>query len=504
MIAGDISSGCEGAELDKFSLVFEYVFILLMGDSEWSDLEPNKCLGPVRSILLKIFMWCFSLLGTIILLNLLIAMMGYTYEQVREDKTPAVNFARAQQIYSLAYKFAIIPPPLNIIVYGLGCVWWLMEFIIFACSRGWYVLNLRKFVPVRVEYYKQVERFENWNASPLAYQTEIETIFSENEHKGNDDQRETKMEYKCFKFCMKLKKKRRGLMLGFKQNYARKAKYCRFCKCYMRESVPGSIEYYCALFRQYKIQDEEMRMLSIMTQFNGICPECFRPYKLKPYKSPYTTNRLYRRQIIWEILSFYVFIVLLYLPLVLLSIIVAGIFEIYELLSNCTDIKLKDKYLKSYVNSKRHSTLIKSAVDDAQNNDGNNNSDIAKKLAALIEENRKLNERLMQKDDEQEQKDDDNDNSSWNQKMKEIKNDQEIIKLDKLKMRSLKEEISSLIEGGDDIEDTIISKRQELNDLNREIQEKQNMIELNNRRAKVMQKEIKSRKSGIIQIKDDV
>ena len=69
--------------------------------------------------LLKIFMWCFSLLGTIILLNLLIAMMGYTYEKVREDKTPAVNFARAQQIYSLAYKYAIIPPPLNILEFGI-------------------------------------------------------------------------------------------------------------------------------------------------------------------------------------------------------------------------------------------------------------------------------------------------------------------------------------------------------------------------------------------------
>ena len=79
LIAGDISYQCADAQLDTFSLVFEYVFVLLMGDSEWSDLEPNACLGQTRSILLKIFMWCFSLLGTIILLNLLIAMMGYTY-----------------------------------------------------------------------------------------------------------------------------------------------------------------------------------------------------------------------------------------------------------------------------------------------------------------------------------------------------------------------------------------------------------------------------------------
>ena len=87
------------------------------------------------SVLLKIFMWVFSLLGTIILLNLLIAMMGYTYEQVREDKTPAVNFARAQQIYSLAYRYAIIPPPLNILVYTLGLVWWLSEVMVFTCSK---------------------------------------------------------------------------------------------------------------------------------------------------------------------------------------------------------------------------------------------------------------------------------------------------------------------------------------------------------------------------------
>eukprot|EP01084_Bolivina_argentea_P167991 291427_1 len=93
MIATDVSEECDsGGDLHDLSLVFEYNFLLLLGQSDWEILNPNNCISPLRSLLLKVMMWSFSVAGTILLLNLLIAMMSSTYEQIREGTAKQVNF----------------------------------------------------------------------------------------------------------------------------------------------------------------------------------------------------------------------------------------------------------------------------------------------------------------------------------------------------------------------------------------------------------------------------
>eukprot|EP01084_Bolivina_argentea_P005268 9958_1 len=128
IIAGDIS------ELPDYIYVFEYVFITLMGQSDWTYLNASADFSAHRSILLKVVMWTFAVMGTILLVNLLIAMMASTYEHLREDRTKMVNFARSSQIYTSAYRYAVIPPPLNIIVYIVAVFWAIFEVSVLLCS----------------------------------------------------------------------------------------------------------------------------------------------------------------------------------------------------------------------------------------------------------------------------------------------------------------------------------------------------------------------------------
>ena len=74
------------------------------------------------------------------------------YEQIREGTAKQVNFARAEQVFSLSHTNAIIPPPLNVLVFAFSIVWFAMEFLVWLMSCGTYILNIEKLVPVNIAY----------------------------------------------------------------------------------------------------------------------------------------------------------------------------------------------------------------------------------------------------------------------------------------------------------------------------------------------------------------
>eukprot|EP01084_Bolivina_argentea_P241321 405153_1 len=367
LIAGDIVADECNAEgsLSSFSLVFEYVFILLMGQSDWAWLNPNDCMSTGRSTLLKIVMWVFSVVGTILLLNLLIAMMSSTYELIREGRASQVNFVRSKQIYSLAYQYAIIPPPLNIFIWALSPIWYCTEWLVLVCTNKKYTINVTKFVPVSVNYSKQSGQ-DNYNASP----NEKTTC--------------------CGGFCVFMKEKKRERLTTSKlvwcsKHYQRKAKYCRFCKCYMRETIPGTIGYYCNLFRKYQIDEAEQKMVAVLVASNGICPECFRPYKKKRHEGSNATNRLHRRQVVLEVLSFYIFMITLYFPLLVLFAIPAVLTELYRKLTNVHNVKLDPR--RRY----RNIDIIRDFDDEKELRDAINATNDEDNVYGQIQElNRKL------------------------------------------------------------------------------------------------------------------
>merc|ERR1712154_617817 len=150
ILATDINEECEyETDLSNYYQVSLYVFITLQGQQEWSALDSNgNCFSETRAIIATAFIIVFSILGTVLLLNLLIAMMATTYEDKLDAKSKEVNFSRTDEIYQLAHRQAIIPPPLNILVFGLSLLWGLVEIFIFAITCGQYMINIDLFKPI--------------------------------------------------------------------------------------------------------------------------------------------------------------------------------------------------------------------------------------------------------------------------------------------------------------------------------------------------------------------
>eukprot|EP01084_Bolivina_argentea_P307706 531894_1 len=294
VLATDINEECEyETDLSNYYQVSLYVFITLMGQQEWSAIDANdKCFSEERAIIATGFIIIFSILGTVLLLNLLIAMMSTTYEEKLDAKSKEVNFSRTEEIYQLAHRQAIIPPPLNIFVFALSLLWYLIELCIFGLSCAKYSLNLSKIVPIHIDY-------ENINKECIKTNINDERIMSNNNNKTI------------------------GLF---------EYKYCQFCRCEIIEN--GNIDNYFALFDGYRLDKDDVKMIKNNMMDRGLCPKCFRPFKLY---SDGSSNRLAKWQVIIEIVSFYVFILFLYCPLLIFLCLPALLVGFWSFIQNLAD-----------------------------------------------------------------------------------------------------------------------------------------------------------------------
>ena len=100
--------------------------------------------------MLELLVVAFTMIGGILLLNLLIALMASTYERVREMGTKKVNFNRISHTQSVIHQNALLPPPLNIVVVICTAFWIAMDGVVRCCTGGRYRMNIDKIS--RIEY----------------------------------------------------------------------------------------------------------------------------------------------------------------------------------------------------------------------------------------------------------------------------------------------------------------------------------------------------------------
>ncbi|ETO33416.1 hypothetical protein RFI_03691 [Reticulomyxa filosa] len=86
----------------------------------------------------------------------------------------------------------------------------------------------------------------------------------------------------------------------------------------------GNITDYFELFKNYQVLDEmDKDLMKKLLCGHTICSHCFRPYKYDEAEK--YTDRLFRWQVLLEILSYYVFVVCIWVPLIfLLTVPAAG------------------------------------------------------------------------------------------------------------------------------------------------------------------------------------
>jgi len=81
----------------------------------------------------KTMMWIYLLISQVVLVNLLIAMMGNTFSEVREHADSEWKFGRLKSVIEVTERFSALPPPLNL---GLT-LWTLMEVIHRKITTGY-------------------------------------------------------------------------------------------------------------------------------------------------------------------------------------------------------------------------------------------------------------------------------------------------------------------------------------------------------------------------------
>jgi len=87
-------------------------------------------LGSGREHGIQILLVLWMVLGSIVLLNLLIAMMTKTYEALESQSKAEVTFQRVQMAFEYDKSTSFLPPPLNLLVLTCYALFTLLELIL--------------------------------------------------------------------------------------------------------------------------------------------------------------------------------------------------------------------------------------------------------------------------------------------------------------------------------------------------------------------------------------
>eukprot|EP01084_Bolivina_argentea_P311670 539514_1 len=354
-----------------------YGMLTFFGTQEW-ELVSNTAdiIGTPRSLILDMIVCFASVIGTILLLNLLIAMLGNTYNELNELSVLEVNYTRVVQSYNASKDISLIPPPLNYFAFILMSFWFLCDWLITACTCGKKMLNDWYFTPINTSVfsagdfidYKDENGQKNSGFVQHTYTSEIAEIQVAGKNKfvhKND--------------ILKIQKEILTERLsdtnsnGICSSITSSGRYyCKYCRFLFHGDQVGNVEQIKNLFRFYGIvlDEDDIGKLGNMLGDNTankkyinktsnnnnnnnnnnddddddecgndidnynknlslrklgvaqLCPECYRPF----YCSEDHFDEVKRLQYLSEICSFWVFLIVCYVPLV-------GLFAIPALIS---------------------------------------------------------------------------------------------------------------------------------------------------------------------------
>lgn len=83
---------------------------------EWPVIEIDDLTSPSRFNVINLLLIYWMMIGAIVLLNLLIALMAKTFDDIHEQNNQQVQFLQVQRIYGLDGRIAIMPPPIFLLV----------------------------------------------------------------------------------------------------------------------------------------------------------------------------------------------------------------------------------------------------------------------------------------------------------------------------------------------------------------------------------------------------
>eukprot|EP01083_Nonionella_stella_P210878 763015_1 len=132
-----------------FRFGFLYMFELFIGTKEISDWEFEMI--PSGYLVIT------SMLGTLLLLNLLIATMASKYDEVKEQAHKEVILYKTELSFDLLRRSRHMPPPLNVILYLITAIILLLNLFVALLVPKWNVFGL-----VHYDAFENMKIFNCW------------------------------------------------------------------------------------------------------------------------------------------------------------------------------------------------------------------------------------------------------------------------------------------------------------------------------------------------------
>ena len=370
--------GLGGQGITGFQSVGMFIFRTLIGDPEWDNLASQQLstdagqtltvFSAFRSNLAIGYIGLFSIFGTILLLNLLIAMMAESYETVKSRSKRELNKQRIDKTWDLDRTRAVIPPPVNLCAYLIYVYFFAFETIVWLLTFGHRQFNEDYFNPLnkKPKHYRVGDKvkFEKGgqkmkakvvHRTPIVERTKYinetwadrrKSTMPNGNNNGNmvwDLQvRHARKTYdlrdsdiiKVKKSLYKRRKTR--IPTADKEN-----EYCRFC----RFNISGetmSLDYYFHLFEQNSVHvdpEDKVFMVELLESHNRpynlpnpklceLCPNCYRPFFIG---RDGTRDVLDRKLLIFEVSSYLAFRWVVWPIMVILMFFPANVAKIIQL-----------------------------------------------------------------------------------------------------------------------------------------------------------------------------
>ncbi|ETO26696.1 hypothetical protein RFI_10438 [Reticulomyxa filosa] len=378
IIGKDLQSD-ESIRLGTLSSVTLYVFQTILGQQDWGSVNSLKdkttreyVFDPNRSNLVLFIIFFFSVFGTILLINLLIAMMANTFESVKEKSNSQLNKQRIETTIELDHSRAVAPPPLNVFAGLFFACWIALEFVVWLLTFGYRQFNEDSVSPLNKEPYQYNESDEvvfmkgkeKIKGKVTVRRKCFDRIKGKKKLKNDGQQYATKTnnieaditeEWDCIVVSssktvyhvfdneiIKVNKplfKRRSTKIP---SLLEENQFCRYCRYNLTEDRMH-IEYYLQLFDERgmhvdPVDKQYMRDLLASTDRFGLptphlcemCPNCYRPFKVEN-NEPDTINRLLY---IFEVVSYIAFKLVVWPTLLILLFLPANIARLVDFISS--------------------------------------------------------------------------------------------------------------------------------------------------------------------------
>ena len=245
--------------------------------------------GETRSIILRFIVIIFTIIGAILLLNLLIALMATTYDDVKEISKSERAFVKTQVTSDLLHRGRLMAPPLNLIV------------LIFAGVLITAFVLVPGFLSTSCNPYVYISLLNPFRYKAFAKDSMIGDTIRERTKRKNNRNKNYKNEFEYLK-------RNKSRFWWITQH-----RFCRNCYCCIADQDKTSIDNFMnVLKKKHKLEIEPTDKAILMRQSIGIyfCPSCFRNFKKEDLYTAFNVSL--------DFFSFYVFLLIVLPPIAIL------------------------------------------------------------------------------------------------------------------------------------------------------------------------------------------